>query len=113
MNRTADTVDKMKGWKTDVLTRRTIIDNLAAKIAEWKEGAPTFECGFAWIIDQLSTFIRHKDGSTRAMNGKHDDGVMMLAIALENEGLCCTMKEAKVRRISADRINRREGWKET
>ena len=113
VNRTADTVDKMKGWKTDVLTRRTIIDNLAAKIAEWKEGAPTFECGFAWIIDQLSTFIRHKDGSTRAMNGKHDDGVMMLAIALENEGLCCTMKEAKVRRISADRINRREGWKET
>ncbi len=111
VNKVADTVDRMKGWKTDVLTRRTIIDNLAAALAEWKAERPTFELPFAWIIDQLSTFIRHRDGSVRAMPGRHDDGVMMLAIALENRSLCQPMKEPKVKRLSTAQINRKQGWK--
>lgn len=110
INRTADTIDKQSGWRTDVLTRRTIIDNLGSLIADWKPEKPTFECPFPWILDQLTTFVRHKDGAIRAMSGKHDDGVMMLAIALFNEPLCELMRPVKKKRVTSEDINRREGW---
>lgn len=110
INRTADTIDKQSGWRTDVLTRRTIIDNLGSLIADWKLEKPTFECPFPWILDQLTTFVRHKDGAVRAMSGKHDDGVMMLAIALFNEPLCDLMRPVKKKRVTSEDINRREGW---
>ena len=110
INRTADTIDKQSGWRTDVLTRRTIIDNLGSLIADWKLEKPTFECPFPWILDQLTTFVRHKDGAIRAMSGKHDDGVMMLAIALFNEPLCELMRPVKKKRVTSEDINRREGW---
>lgn len=111
VNKVADTVDRMKGWKTDVLTRRTIIDNLAAALAEWTEGKPTVEIPFQWIIDQMASFIRRRDGHAAAMPGKHDDGVMMLAIALENRSLCQVMKEPRVKRQTVKQINERQGWR--
>mgnify|MGYP006870547441 CR=1 FL=1 len=111
VNKVADTVDKMKGWKTDVLTRRTIIDNLAACLSEWREDRPTVEIPFPWIIEQLMSFIRRKDGHAAAMPGKHDDGVMMLAIALQNRGLAQVMKEKRMKPVSVEKINKRQGWR--
>lgn len=110
-NKVAGTEDRFKGWRTDVVTRRTIIDNMAAKIAEWSVESPPFLCEFEWITDQLGTFVRDKSGHAAAMSGKHDDGVMMLAIALYNESACMVMKEKKVKRPSVEKINRRQGWR--
>lgn len=110
-NRTAGTEDRMKGWRTDVNTRKTIINNLAVQIKDWTPEKPTFLCEHPWITEQLGTFVRDKSGHASAMPGKHDDGVMMLAIALANRAACSVMKEPKVKRISTDKINRRQGWR--
>lgn len=110
-NKTAGTQDHFKGWRTDVNTRRTIIDNLAAKIKDWKPEEPPFLCEFPWITEQLGTFIRDKSGHVAAMPGKHDDGVMMLAIGEANDSAATAMKERRVKRPSVDKINRRQGWR--
>lgn len=110
INKASDTMDRHQGWRTDVLTRRTIVDNLGGLIMQWKPDAPTFECPFPWILDQLGTFVRFKDGAIRAMAGKHDDGVMMLAIALYNRELCQKMKASVRRPPKVEDVNGREGW---
>ncbi|WP_043588070.1 hypothetical protein [Geminisphaera colitermitum] len=109
-NKTAGTVDRMAGWRTDPATKKTIIDNLAGLIAEWKQENPTFECPFMWILEQLAVFVRHKDGTVRAMSGKHDDGVMMLAIALWNRAMATLYRERKRKPVRVEDVNRREGW---
>lgn len=110
-NTTTDSQEKKPGHLTQPVNRKTMIDRLAALLADWTPDKPTIEVLDPWITDQLAVFVKHKDGSYRAMNGKHDDGVMMLAIALEYRSLCQPMKEPKVRRLSADKINRLQGWR--
>lgn len=110
INRQADTVDKYQGWRTDPNTRKTIIDTLGGLILDWKAHKQTFRCAVPWILDQLTTFVRHKSGAVAAMSGKHDDGVMMLAIALYNRKLATLMKAPRRRRMSIEDVNGREGW---
>jgi hypothetical protein len=110
-NKTAGTEDRMKGWMTDSVTRKTILTNLAVLIKDWTPEKPTFLCEFPWITEQLATFVRDKSGHAAAMPGKHDDGVMMLAIALANLTACSPMKEPKVRQMSVEKINRLQGWR--
>lgn len=110
-NKTAGTEDHFLGWQTDAKTKRDITTNLAVLIKDWTPQKPTFLCEFPWVTEQLGTFIRDKSGAVGAMPSKHDDGVMMLAIALWNRSACSPMKEPKVKRISIDKINKRDGWR--
>ena len=112
-NTTAGTRDKFSGWRTDGVTRKSIIDDLAANLREWKTEAPTIEIPCEWIAKQLSKFIITSSGRAQAMPGEHDDGVMMAAIGFYRYNLdyASVMKEPKVRRLSVDKINRRQGWR--
>lgn len=111
MNRVQGLLEKAYGWKTDPVTRKTIIDNLAALIREWKPNQPTFELHSVRILQQLIHFIVNEAGKPTAMPGWHDDDVLMLAIAMQNIDLATKMTEVKRRSPTVDVIMRREGWR--
>lgn len=112
LNRAAGgSIEKAKGWKTDEVTRKTIIDGLGALVLEWKEGAPNFEVHSRWVMGQMRTFITNENGRTEAMPGHHDDGVLMLAIGMANLELATEFVPVRRGKHSVDDIMRREGWR--
>ncbi len=112
-NRTAGTVDRFAGWKTDAVTRKTILDNLAAAVREWKPEKPTFELGDGWILEQMGKFVVNKDGRSEAMPGAHDDGVMQVAIGLANLSRATLMREVKRKKVNLEKLMRQQGWRRT
>lgn len=112
-NTTTDSTEQKPGWLTQPVNKKTMIDRLASPdvLGGWSPENPTIEIYDPWIIEQLAVFVKHKDGSYRAMNGKHDDGVMMVAIALQTRSVAQPMKERRMKPISAAKINKREGWR--
>ncbi len=65
------------GWLTSVVTRPSMIENLAGVLMEQPElfRSPR-------LLAELKTFVRHADGHGAATDGAHDDCVMAMAIAL-------------------------------
>jgi hypothetical protein len=82
--------DGQEGWLTSVVTRPTMIEELATALVD-KPGL--FQS--PRLMGEMKTFVRHKDGSTAASEGAHDDCVMAMAIALS------------VRKTDAGRVKRR------
>jgi hypothetical protein len=80
------------GWLTSVVTRPTMIENLAAALAEQPDLFHSQR-----LLGEMKTFVRHADGHGAAAEGAHDDCVMAMAIALA------------VRREDAGRGVRRRG----
>lgn len=113
VNRTAGTVDKHLGWKTDAVTRKTIIDNMAQLVREWKPEEPTFECSSLRVLGQCKTFVVSESGKPEAMPGTHDDDVLMIAIALYNLPAAMELKELRRKPVDLEKLMRREGWKRT
>jgi hypothetical protein len=66
-----------EGWLTSVVTRPTMVENLAAVLIE----KPTL-FNSARLLGEMKTFVRHPDGRAAAADGAHDDSVMAMAIAL-------------------------------
>ena len=76
----ADGTDmRQYGWRTDRVSRKTMIDNLAGIVRR-----DEIDIDDGPVIDELMNFIVDKHGVSKAMFGWHDDHVMMLAIAMEN-----------------------------
>lgn len=73
-----DTVSKKLGWSTNRKTKPIAIDRLAEYIREMFLGLWDMD-----IISELYSYIIEENGSTNAQEGKHDDCVMSLAIALQ------------------------------
>ena len=71
-------ISKKLGWSTNTPTKRLAIDNLSQYIRERYLSIPDFE-----IIYELYTYVIDDKGRTNAQQGKHDDCVMSLAIALQ------------------------------
>ncbi len=67
---------KRLGFNTNVKTRKMILDLLRRLIREEE-----IELYSKATIDELQTFVIHKDGKEAAQHGCHDDRVMSLAIA--------------------------------
>ena len=65
-----------EGWVTSVVTRPTMIENLAAVLIE---NPSLFRS--ARLLAEMKTFVRHADGHGAAAEGAHDDCVMAMAIA--------------------------------
>ena len=65
------------GWLTSVVSRPTMIENLAAMLIE----APQLFHS-ARLLNEMKTFVRYPDGHAEAAEGAHDDCVMAMAIAL-------------------------------
>ncbi len=80
------------GWLTSVVTRPTMIENLAAALVEQPDLFHSQR-----LLGEMKTFVRHADGHGAAAEGAHDDCVMAMAIALA------------VRREDAGRGVRRRG----
>lgn len=107
------TPDRKYGWRTDQITRKTIIDMLAQVIRDWKPEAPTIEIGSVRILGQMKTFVINEAGKPEAMPGMHDDGVLQTAIGVYNFGAANLMKEHRRKPTSVDKLNKREGWRVT
>jgi len=65
------------GWLTSVVTRPTMIENLAATLIEQPGLFRSSR-----LLAEMKTFVRHPDGHAAAAEGAHDDCVMAMAIAL-------------------------------
>jgi hypothetical protein len=78
---------KLWGYNTTPESKRFLTENLAARIRQWNTDATGIRIWFQWIIDELRTFVRHKNGTEGALKiaGCHDDFVMALAIAVACE----------------------------
>jgi hypothetical protein len=110
VNRTAGTRDRFAGWRTDTVTRKTIVDDLKGVIREWKPNEPTIDVPCRWVVEQLGKFVVNKNGRAEAMPGAHDDGVLMLAIAKHNETLASTYRAPQRRPVDWRKVVKREGW---
>jgi hypothetical protein len=65
------------GWLTSAVSRPAMIENLADVLAQ---NQTIFHS--SKLLNECRTFIRHRDGSSSAATGSHDDCVMAMAIAL-------------------------------
>lgn len=73
-----DEITKKIGWYTTRKTKPLAIDKLAEYIREKFLGIWDFD-----IIEELYSYVIDDKGATNAQEGKHDDCVMALAIALQ------------------------------
>lgn len=78
-----ETIDKISrkvhpkyGFQTNRVTRPVIIDNLKIIVRE-----SVYLLNDLPTLDEMLTFIVNEDGKPEAMDGKHDDLIMALAIA--------------------------------
>lgn len=78
---------KLWGWLTTGESKRYLIENLAARVRMWDARGAGICVWFEWIVGELRTFVRHKDGTEGALKiaGCHDDFVLALAIAVACE----------------------------
>lgn len=73
-----DTMTKKIGWTTTSKTKPYAIDKLAEYIREHFFGLWDLD-----VVQELYTYVIDDKGRTNAQEGKHDDCVMALAIALQ------------------------------
>jgi uncharacterized protein YehS (DUF1456 family) len=88
-------VEKSFGWSTDKITRKTIIDHMAAEIIEENIDVPD-----EGVLRELKTFIINDRGKPEAAPGHHDDHVLAAAIALYNIDNATTYTAPKKKKIS-------------
>jgi hypothetical protein len=67
---------KKYGWNTTTASRGPMIGNLVTVVRENPELINDIA-----TLDEMLTFVRNEDGKPEALEGKHDDLVMALAIA--------------------------------
>jgi len=72
-------VEKSFGWSTDKITRKTIIDHMAAELIDGNFDIPDIG-----VLKELKTFIINDRGKPEAAPGHHDDHVLAAAIAIYN-----------------------------
>ncbi|MBQ8002531.1 MAG: hypothetical protein IJ297_03720 [Clostridia bacterium] len=77
-DKTSDTTTKKIGFSTNARTKPLMIDKLAEFVREKWLGIKDME-----IVDELYTYVIDDKGKTNAQEGKHDDCVMSLGIALQ------------------------------
>jgi hypothetical protein len=65
------------GWLTTVLSRPAMLGRLGAALVESPNCFMSRE-----LLMECRCFVRHRDGSTGAQNGAHDDRVMAMAVGL-------------------------------
>lgn len=72
------------GFETTAEMKKSLVENLAAAIREPDQPGSGLRLAFPWILKQLRTFVRHRDGTEGALKIAHchDDEVIALGIAL-------------------------------
>ena len=75
LDRITDTVEQVLGFETTTKTKPIIISELVTRMRE----DITIECDME-TLQEMTVFVRKENGKQEAMDGKHDDLVMALAI---------------------------------
>jgi len=78
-NDSSGMVEKSFGWSTDKVTRKTVIDHLAAELIEKNVDIPSID-----VLNEMKVFVVNDRGKPEAAPGHHDDHVLAAAIALYN-----------------------------
>ena len=79
INDSTGMVEKSFGWSTDKITRKTVIDHMAAELIE-----KNFDIPSKGVLDEMKVFVVNDRGKPEAAPGHHDDHVLAAAIALYN-----------------------------
>jgi hypothetical protein len=88
-------VEKSFGWSTDKITRKTIIDHMAAELIEENFYIPDVE-----VLKEMKVFVVNDKGKPQAAPGHHDDHVLATAIALYNIDAASAFKTPKKKQIT-------------
>jgi hypothetical protein len=94
-NDSSGMVEKSFGWSTDKVTRKTVIDHMAAELLEENFDIPDPD-----VLKEMKTFVINDRGKPEAAPGHHDDHVLAAAIALYNIDSASTYKAPKKKKIS-------------
>ncbi len=97
-------VEKSFGWSTDKITRKTIIDHMAAELVDQNFYIPDLG-----ILKELKTFVINDKGKPTAAPGHHDDHVLAAAIALYNIDTATTFKAPRKKNISNAMLRKNPG----
>ena len=97
-------VEKSFGWSTDKITRKTIIDHMAAELVEQNFYIPDLG-----ILKELKTFVINDKGKPTAAPGHHDDHVLAAAIALYNIDTATAFKAPRKKNISNAMLRKNPG----
>lgn len=88
-------VEKSFGWSTDKITRKTVIDHLAAELIDMNLDIPDPD-----VLAEMKTFVINDKGKPEAAPGHHDDHVLAAAIALYNIDSATKFKAPKKKKIT-------------
>ena len=88
-------VEKSYGWSTDKITRKTVIDHMAAELMD-----RNFDIPDIGVLKELKVFVVNEKGKPEAAPGHHDDHVLAAAIALYNIDSASTYKSPKKKRLT-------------
>jgi len=95
VNDSSGMVEKSFGWSTDKITRKTIIDHMAAELMEENFDIPDRE-----VLREMKVFVINDRGKPEAAPGHHDDHVLAAAIALYNLDLASSYRAPKKKKIT-------------
>lgn len=97
-------VEKSFGWSTDKITRKTVIDHLAAEIIEENIDIPD-----EGVLKEFKTFVINDRGKPEAAPGHHDDHVLAAAIAIYNIDSATTYRAPKKKKITTRMLHKNPG----
>tara|TARA_B100001094_G_scaffold330316_1_gene395239 strand:+ start:2961 stop:4712 length:1752 start_codon:yes stop_codon:yes gene_type:complete len=104
VNDSSGMVEKSFGWSTDKITRKTVIDHMAAELMEGNFDIPDKD-----ILHEMKVFVVNDRGKPTAAPGHHDDHVLAAAIALYNLDLASTYRLPKKKKLSTRMLRKNPG----
>jgi hypothetical protein len=95
INNSTGMVEKFFGWQTDKVTRKTLIDHMAAELME-----RNFDIPDEGILKEMKVFVINDKGKPEAAPGHHDDHVLAAALCLYNMESATTYKGHKKKKLT-------------
>jgi hypothetical protein len=104
VNDSSGMVEKSFGWSTDKITRKTVIDHMAAELME-----ENFDIPDRGVLREMKVFVINDRGKPEAAPGHHDDHVLAAAIALYNLDLASVYRAPKKKKLTNRMLRKNPG----
>lgn len=104
VNDSSGMVEKSFGWSTDKITRKTVIDHMAAELMEGNFDIPDPD-----VLHEMKVFVINDRGKPEAAPGHHDDHVLAAAIALYNIDRASTYTLPRKKKITTRMLRKNPG----
>ena len=95
INNSTGMVEKFFGWQTDKVTRKTLIDHMAAELMDRNFDIPDPD-----ILHEMKVFVINEKGKPEAAPGHHDDHVLSSALAIYNIDSATSYRGHKKKKIT-------------